>query len=88
MLAGPGIYLIYMVAMLVRAYDGRCWRVLESGPECTLTEFIWSELTSPFFLSFFALTTLAWIAAIGISYFGVSIFRHVSKSKEKGDITS
>jgi NADH:ubiquinone oxidoreductase subunit 6 (subunit J) len=78
----PGIYLIYMVFRFILSYDGRYHGVLESGPECTLLEFIFSELTSTFFLPFFVLITLFWMATIGVIYFGVKIFKRASKGKE------
>ena len=71
-----------MIIRFILAYDGRYAAVLESGPECTLLEFIWSELTSTFFLPFFVLITLFWIAAVGLIFFGVRIFKHISKGKE------
>jgi NADH:ubiquinone oxidoreductase subunit 6 (subunit J) len=82
MVAPPAIYLIYMVFTFILSYDGRYHGVLESGPECTLVEFIWSELTSTFFLPFFVLITLFWMAAIGVIYLGVRILKHISKAKE------
>ncbi len=80
--APPGIYLIYMVFRFILSYDGRYHGVLESGPQCTLLEFIFSELTSTFFLTFFVLITLFWMATIGVIYFGVRIFKRISKGKE------
>jgi hypothetical protein len=81
-LAPPGIYLLYMVFGFILSYDGRYHGVLESGPECTLLEFIFSELTSTFFLPFFVLITLSWMAALGVIYFGVRIFKRISREKE------
>ncbi len=82
MLGPPGIYLIYMVCRFILSYDGRYYGVLESGPECTLFQFIVSELTSPFFLPFMVLITLFWMATIGVIYFGVRIFKRVSRGNE------
>ena len=80
--APPAIYLLYMVFTLILSYDGRYHYVLESGPECTLPEFIFSELTSTFFLPFFVLITLFWMAAVGVIYFGVRIFKRISRGEE------
>jgi hypothetical protein len=71
-----------MVSRFILSYNGRYHGVLESGTECTLLEFILSELTSTFFLPFFVLITLFWMARIGVIYFGVKIFKHISKGKE------
>ena len=71
-----------MVVTFILAYDGRYHGVLESGAECTLLEFIFSELTSTFVLPFFVLISLFWMAAVGIIYFGVRIFKRISKGKE------
>jgi hypothetical protein len=78
----PGILLIYRVFSSILSYDGRYHGVLESGPECTLLEFIFSELTSTFFLPAMVVITLYWIAAVGVIYFGVRIFKRISKREE------
>jgi len=80
--APPGVLLIYRVFSSILSFDGRCHGVLESGPECTLLEFIFSELTSTFFLPAMVVITLYWIAAVGVNYFGVRIFKRISKRKE------
>jgi hypothetical protein len=80
--APPSVYLIYMLFRFIVSYDGRYHGVLGSGPECTVLEFIVSELTSIFFLPFFVLITLFWMAAVGVIYFGVRIFKRISKGKE------
>jgi len=80
--APSGIYLIYMVFRFILSYDGRYHGVLESGSECTLLEFIFSELTSTFFLPFMVLITLFWMGTIGVIYFAVRIFKRISKGKE------
>jgi hypothetical protein len=82
LVAPPGIYLIYMVYRFILSYDGRYHLILgDYGPECSLFEFIWSELTSTFFLPFFVLITLSSMATIGVIYFGVRIFKRISKGK-------
>ncbi len=79
----PGIYLIYMVYRFILSYDGRYHVILgDYGPECSLFEFIWSELTSTFFLPFFVLITLSWMATIGVIYFGVRIFKRIQKENK------
>jgi hypothetical protein len=81
--APPGIYLIYMVYRFILSYDGRYHLILgDYGPECTLLEFTFSELTSTFFLPFFVLITLFWMAAVGVIYFGVRIFKRISRGEE------
>ena len=81
--APPGIYLIYMVYRFILSYDGRYHVILgDYGPECSLFEFIWSELTSPLFLPFFVLITLFWMAAVGVVYFGVRISKRILRRKE------
>ena len=77
LIAGPPvIHVIYVVLSLIPSYNGRCDGLLHAvGRECTIYQFVFSELTSTFFLPFLVFITLSWVAVVGVIYFGVRIFK-------------